>query len=87
VNLRDWRRAPNTCSGEFDNGNIDGSEPKAAVLMIGTNNSGSNTPEEIADGIKAIVAKLRTKLPETKILVLAIFPAEPTTKTPAARST
>jgi beta-glucosidase len=58
----------------LDNGNIDGIKPKAAVLMIGTNNSGSNTPEEIADGIKAIVAKLRTKLPETKILVLAIFP-------------
>jgi beta-glucosidase len=58
----------------LDNGNIEGIKPKAAVLMIGTNNSGSNTPEEIADGIKAIVAKLRTKLPETKILVLAVFP-------------
>lgn len=58
----------------LDNGNIDGIKPKAAVLMIGTNNSGSNTPEEIADGIKAIVAKLRAKLPDTKILVLAVFP-------------
>ena len=58
----------------LDNGNIDGIQPKAAVLMIGTNNSGTNTPEEIADGIKAIVAKLRSKLPETKILVLAVFP-------------
>ena len=58
----------------LDNGNIDGIHPKAAVLMIGTNNSGSNTPEEIADGVKAIVAKLRKSLPETKILVLAIFP-------------
>ena len=58
----------------LDNGNIDGIKPKAAVLMIGTNNSGSNTPEEIADGVKAIVAKLQAKLPETKVLVLAIFP-------------
>ncbi|MFM7072140.1 MAG: platelet-activating factor acetylhydrolase IB subunit [Planctomycetota bacterium] len=58
----------------LDNGNIEGIKPKAAVLMIGSNNSGSNTPEEIADGIKAIVAKLRTKLPDTKILVLAVFP-------------
>ena len=58
----------------LDNGNIDGISPKLAVLMIGTNNSGSNTPEEIADGVKAIVEKLRAKLPETKVLILAIFP-------------
>lgn len=53
-----------------------GTAPKAAVLMIGTNNSNGNdnTAEEIADGIKAIVAKLRADLPETKVLVLAIFP-------------
>ena len=58
----------------LDNGNIDGISPKLAVLMIGTNNSGSNTPEEIADGIKAIVEKLRKKLPETKVLSWRIFP-------------
>lgn len=58
----------------LDNGNIDGLSPKLAVLMIGTNNFGANTPEEIAQGIKAIVSKLRTKLPETKVLVLGVFP-------------
>ena len=60
----------------FENGNIDGIKPKLAVLMIGTNNSNANdnTAEEIGDGITAIVNKLREKLPETKILVLAIFP-------------
>ena len=60
----------------LDNGNIDGIKPKLAVLMIGTNNSNGqdNTAEEIADGTRAIVAKLRTHLPETKILLLAIFP-------------
>ena len=58
----------------LDNGNIDGISPKLAVLMIGTNNSNSNTSEEIAEGVKAIVEKLRTKLPEMKVLVLAIFP-------------
>ena len=60
----------------LDNGNIDGIKPKAAVLMIGTNNSNGNdnTAEEIGEGISAIVKKLREKLPETKILVLAIFP-------------
>jgi lysophospholipase L1-like esterase len=58
----------------LDNGNIDGISPKLAVIMIGTNNSGGNTSEDIAAGIKAIVAKLRTKLPQTKILLLGIFP-------------
>lgn len=58
----------------LENGNIKGITPKAAVLMIGTNNSGVNTSEEIAAGITAIVAKLRKELPETKILLLAIFP-------------
>ena len=58
----------------LDNGNIDGIKPKLAVIMIGTNNSGSNTGEQIADGITAIVKTLRDKLPETKILILGIFP-------------
>ena len=42
--------------------------------MIGTNNSGDNTPKEIVQGIVAIVVELRENLPETEILVLAIFP-------------
>lgn len=70
----------------LDHGNIDGIKPKAAVLMIGTNNSGSNTSEQIAEGVKAIVDKLKEKLPETKILVLAIFPRG-ATKDDARRKT
>ncbi len=61
----------------LDNGNIDGITPKLAVLMIGTNNAGSNTPEEIAEGVKQIVEKLRDRLPKMKVLVLAIFPRGP----------
>jgi len=58
----------------LDHGNIDGISPKLAVIMIGTNNSGRDKPEQIAAGVKAIVDKLQTKLPQTKILLLAIFP-------------
>ena len=60
----------------LENGEIEGISPKLAVIMIGTNNSNGtdNTPEEIAEGIRAIVCKLRTDLPETKVLILAIFP-------------
>lgn len=58
----------------IEHGEIDGINPRVAVLMIGTNNIGANTPEEIAEGVKAIVTKLREKLPMTKILVLGVFP-------------
>ena len=58
----------------LENGNIDGISPKIAVLMIGTNNHMSSPPEITARDIRMIVKKLRTNLPETKILVLGIFP-------------
>ncbi|MCH9654303.1 MAG: acetylxylan esterase [Planctomycetes bacterium] len=58
----------------LDNGNIKGISPKAAVVMIGTNNSRDNTSEQIAEGVKGIVEQLRNKLPDTKVLLLAIFP-------------
>jgi len=60
----------------LDHGNVEGISPKLAILMIGTNNSNGkdNTAGEIADGIKAIVARLREKLPMTKVLILAVFP-------------
>jgi beta-glucosidase len=44
--------------------------------MIGTNNCRDNTPEETADGIKAVVGRLREKLPNSKLLLLAIFPRD-----------
>ncbi|MBV8232806.1 MAG: GDSL family lipase, partial [Planctomycetaceae bacterium] len=44
------------------------------VLMIGTNNSGSNSAGEIAGGIKAIVTTLREKMPKTEVLLLGVFP-------------
>lgn len=55
-------------------GEIEGINPKAIVLMIGTNNIGSNSPEEIATGVEAIVKTLREKLPKAKILLLGVFP-------------
>jgi len=52
--------------------------PKLAVVLIGTNNSGGdgNTPQEIADGIVAVCQRLRSRLPEMQILLLAIFPRD-----------
>jgi lysophospholipase L1-like esterase len=56
------------------NGNFDGITPKAVVLMIGTNNSGSNTAPQIAEGVTAIVKEIQARTPSTKILLLAVFP-------------
>jgi len=58
----------------LENGNLEGISPKLAVLMIGTNNHMSSPPDTTAGDIRLIVNKLRTKLPRTKVLVLAIFP-------------
>lgn len=66
----------------LDNGNLKGIQPKLAVVMIGTNNSRVNQPEEIAEGVQRIVEQLKTKTPETKILVLGIFPRGATAADP-----
>ncbi|MDB6137326.1 MAG: lipolytic protein family [Verrucomicrobiaceae bacterium] len=72
----------------LEHGNFDGLKPKAIVLMIGTNNTGHEgraqkelngaiyhcTAEQTADGVKAILGTLHQKMPETKILLLGIFP-------------
>ena len=50
--------------------------PKAAVVLIGTNNIcwGSDTPRQAADGVQAVTRKLHETYPSTKILVLGVFP-------------
>lgn len=56
------------------NGELDGISPKVAVIMIGTNNTGGDSAEKIAEGVTEIVKTVRTKLPTTKVLLLAVFP-------------
>lgn len=59
-----------------ENGEVDGLEPKLTVLMIGTNNSESDeySARQIADGIVDITNILREKMPNSKILLLNMFP-------------
>jgi len=56
------------------NGEGQGFQPKAVMLMIGTNNTGMNTAAEIAEGVGAVVLEMRRDFPDAKILLLAIFP-------------
>ena len=58
----------------IQNGELEIIKPKAVVLMIGTNNSGSDSAEGIAKGVTVIVETIRAKQPQAKILLLAVFP-------------
>ena len=57
-------------------GELDGLQPRMLVLLIGTNNLGSGIwdPAATARGIETVLQEIRTRLPATHILHLAIFP-------------
>lgn len=74
-----WDRTQNML-WRLNNGALDGISPKVAVIMAGTNNltgtenARTNTPEEIAEGIKAIFETIHRKSPKTQIILLGILP-------------
>ena len=60
----------------LDNGEFEEVQPKVVVLMIGTNNTGhrKDPPKAIAAGVEKIIERIKVKSPDSKILLLAIFP-------------
>ncbi len=56
------------------NGELDGANARVVVLMIGTNNLASATPENIAHGVGAIVGTVRAKLPNAIVVLNALLP-------------
>jgi len=62
----------------LQHGEVNGLSPKVAVLMFGTNNTGhrQEDPKTTAAGIKLNIDELQQRLPNTKILLLAIFPRD-----------
>jgi N-acetylglucosamine-6-sulfatase len=47
------------------------------VLLIGTNNLGAgDTPEDVTQGIKLTIESIRRYQPQTRIILMAIFPRE-----------
>ena len=57
----------------IDHGELDDVHPKVVVLMIGTNNSG-DTAAHVTAGTRKVVDQIHAKLPDAKLLLLAIFP-------------
>ncbi len=74
-----WDRTQNVL-WRLENGEFDGLHPNNIVLNIGTNNltgtenARENTPAEICEGIVTICYKLYSMSPESRIIVMGIFP-------------
>jgi lysophospholipase L1-like esterase len=60
------------------NGEVAGIAPKAAVILIGANNLGRVhwSAEDTVAGIDTIISDLHHRLPQTKLLLLAVLPSE-----------
>ena len=74
-----WDRTQNVL-WRLAHGEAEGLRPKTVVLNIGTNNlagdatARENTPAETAAGVEAVVDDLRARLPESRIVVMGVFP-------------
>lgn len=75
-----WDRTQNVL-WRVEHGELDGIKPRVIVLLIGTNNTGNeddgrprNTTPEIVEGVAAIIREIHARLPDTKILLLGLFP-------------
>ena len=67
----------------LEHGELKGQNPKLIVLNIGTNqfsvsqNYDGDTPEVAAEGAVAVLKKVREFCPESKLVVMAVFPRGP----------
>jgi lysophospholipase L1-like esterase len=74
-----WDRTQNVL-WRLDHGEFDGLHPRYVVINIGTNNfSGTshakeNTPAQVADGIRAICTRVRSKSPDSRIILMGVLP-------------
>ena len=74
-----WDRTQNVL-WRLDHGEFANLKPRFVVLHIGTNNfsatknARANTPAEVAEGIEAICGRIHAKSPQTRIILMAVFP-------------
>jgi lysophospholipase L1-like esterase len=74
-----WDRTQNVL-WRLAHGEFDGLHPKTVVLNIGTNNltgtgnARTNTPVEVVEGILSIVDVVHARSPESRIIVMGVFP-------------
>ncbi len=62
----------------IQHGEIDGIQPRAAVILIGANNNGymHSSAEQTLEVIAAVIAEVHRRLPQTRILLLSVLPSD-----------
>lgn len=68
-----WDRVENVLWRIY-HGELDSIAPKHIVLMIGTNNLGMNTDQEITEGLAFLILSIKRKQPSARLLMMGIFP-------------
>ncbi len=74
-----WDRTQNVL-WRLDHGEFEGLRPRYVVINIGTNNfsatsnARANTPAEVAEAIQTICTRIRTKSPESRIILMGVLP-------------
>ncbi len=68
-----WDRVENVL-WRVHHGTLDGISPKHIVLMIGTNNLGLNTDEEIVQGLQYLIQAIQFRQPAAGILLMGLLP-------------
>lgn len=55
---------------------LDGLSPRVAILLIGINNllQNQDSPSDVAAGITTLLDTIKAKLPDTRLLLLGLFP-------------
>lgn len=67
----------------LQHGNLSGQSPNAVVVLIGTNDVSRNrSAAVIAEGTRAILEKLRSRFPNSRILLLGLLPRSQSPKSP-----
>lgn len=72
-----WDRIENVLWRVY-HGELNGYQADEIVLMIGTNNIGSNSNEEIVNGLEFLLKQVRVRQPNAKIKVVGLLPRRDT---------
>ncbi len=68
-----WDRVENVLWRVY-HGALDGFEAEEVILMIGTNNVGSSTDEEIVKGLEFLLEQIRLRQPHARIKIAGLLP-------------